>query len=748
MAATLPALVPDFIETTFANAGTVTKPPQTDPNGFVNFQDGYGADYELDLDSGNTEAKGVERADQNYLFAQSTIMAQWWQSMGLAPWYSTMANGGVAGYNAGALVGRVSATTNEWVIWRSLQDANTVDPNTSGQTAWDYVPTDSDLTTLFAMPAGGTGQKLLPGGQTTEQILTATNFNSLVTGTFEYVSDAIANGSANTPSAHAGMVECKLWTNASVTYGVQRYCDRTGSIFIRGMQNGSWTAWSSFVLTYAAIVAALGYVPANSAVTITANNGLTGGGSLAANMTIGLAPIAQSTILANPTAANGVPIACTLLNGIILNSPANTLGLGTITPVNVASQGYVSGTVGTFSTSLSALTAAFTSGGTSVGLTVTTTNAAVNTQFTDTGASGVNIKLTGNGSTTPSKTIQVLGGVFNILNNAGTAVASLTDAGVLSVSEFISSSSTAMQWTGTGTSGTAYWQGYAGAGDNIMQVQRQGSSNYLTTWYGPMAITAPGSNGLTVQTTGATYSISAVDTSGTAGIRLASGNGTTTPNKFIRSNGSNGNLEFLNSAYSAVVMSMTDTGALSLSGTITATYAILNGTNWGQLTGMGTSGSTYLWGTGGSGDNIMVITRAGSSSYNMTWNGQLSNTGTVNFNTSDETLKDNIDRSAKPEPLHRDVPFATYHRWDIDQWGRGAISQDMQKKQPLYVSPYPHTMPDGTEETKLGVGYAAAAFEQAWWCGYELDKQAEKIKSQDELIKNLLKRIEALESKQ
>lgn len=359
MAATLPALVPDFIETTFANAGTVTKPPQTDPNGFVNFQDGYGADYELDLDSGNTEAKGVERADQNYLFAQSTIMAQWWQSMGLAPWYSTMANGGVAGYNAGALVGRVSATTNEWVIWRSLQDANTVDPNTSNQTAWDYVPTDSDLTTLFAMPAGGTGQKLLPGGQTTEQILTATNFNSLVTGTFEYVSDAIANGSANTPSSHAGMVECKLWSNASVTYGVQRYCDRTGSIFIRGMQNGSWTAWSSFVLTYAAIVAALGYVPANSAVTITANNGLTGGGSLAANMTIGLAPIAQSTILANPTAASGVPIACTLLNGIILNSPANTLGLGTITPVNVASQGFVSGTTGTFSGGISATTGTF-----------------------------------------------------------------------------------------------------------------------------------------------------------------------------------------------------------------------------------------------------------------------------------------------------------------------------------------------------------------------------------------------------
>lgn len=50
----------------------------------------------------------------------------------------------------------------------------------------------------------------------------------------------------------------------------------------------------------------------------------------------------------------------------------------------------------------------------------------------DTG--GVNINLQGNGGTTPGKTIRVVGGVFQILNNAyTTAILGLTDAGVLSL---------------------------------------------------------------------------------------------------------------------------------------------------------------------------------------------------------------------------------------------------------------------------------------------------------------------------
>ena len=54
--------------------------------------------------------------------------------------------------------------------------------------------------------------------------------------------------------------------------------------------------------------------------------------------------------------------------------------------------------------------------------------------LTNSGSSGINLKLTGNGATTPSKTIRVQGGAFQVVNNAGTAAPlSLTDAGALTL---------------------------------------------------------------------------------------------------------------------------------------------------------------------------------------------------------------------------------------------------------------------------------------------------------------------------
>lgn len=46
-------------------------------------------------------------------------------------------------------------------------------------------------------------------------------------------------------------------------------------------------------------------------------------------------------------------------------------------------------------------------------------------------ANGSNIKLLGNGITTPSKTLRAANGTFNILNDAGTSILALTDTGAL-----------------------------------------------------------------------------------------------------------------------------------------------------------------------------------------------------------------------------------------------------------------------------------------------------------------------------
>lgn len=58
-----------------------------------------------------------------------------------------------------------------------------------------------------------------------------------------------------------------------------------------------------------------------------------------------------------------------------------------------------------------------------------------------------------------------------------------------------------------------------------------------------------------------------------ANFKLA-GNGTTTPNKYIRS--VNGNLEFINSAYNAVIATLTDSGNFNITGVITQNGASIS----------------------------------------------------------------------------------------------------------------------------------------------------------------------------
>lgn len=70
-------------------------------------------------------------------------------------------------------------------------------------------------------------------------------------------------------------------------------------------------------------------------------------------------------------------------------------------------------------------------------ITVATSGSSGSVHITDTGAGGANIRLTGNGATTPSKYIRAAGGVFQILNNAyTTAILEVSDAGAVSAVSF------------------------------------------------------------------------------------------------------------------------------------------------------------------------------------------------------------------------------------------------------------------------------------------------------------------------
>lgn len=113
-------------------------------------------------------------------------------------------------------------------------------------------------------------------------------------------------------------------------------------------------------------------------------------------------------------------------------------------------------------TTTPALSANFTYNGTSLNL--GSTNATGTIIVTDTGTSGANIKLTGNGATTPSKTIRAQSGNFSVVNNAYTAeILTLSDAGALSVTGSVTANGTVL----TGNTGTVTSVGGTGSVNGI-----------------------------------------------------------------------------------------------------------------------------------------------------------------------------------------------------------------------------------------------------------------------------------------
>lgn len=82
------------------------------------------------------------------------------------------------------------------------------------------------------------------GGATAEVITANTDFNTIGNGTYEIQTDAIAAGCANSPVGSAGLLEVKVWNNGSGTYSVQQYISRAGSSYQRAASGSSWSSWS------------------------------------------------------------------------------------------------------------------------------------------------------------------------------------------------------------------------------------------------------------------------------------------------------------------------------------------------------------------------------------------------------------------------------------------------------------------------------------------------------------------------
>lgn len=366
--------------------------------------------------------------------------------------------------------------------------------------------------------------------------------------------------------------------NVAIAFPVTSFNGRAGAI----------------VLNSGDVTTALGFNPVPTTTTVTANNGLTGGGALSANITIGLASIAGNTLLGNPTGSAATPSAISLAAPLIFSGGALSLSY---TPVNKA-------------------------GDTMTGALVINSNLTVSGTSTLNGATAIST-ASGNGLTVQS---------------------SSTGSASIQMSNSTSGHSYSVFAAGSGGVGPAP-AGSFGVYDN---------TNSAARWY----IDTAGQQVMT--TSGSIQTLLLQDTGGNGANLKFTGNGATTPNKYIRV--INGVLNVINSAYSASILTLDDSGNLTAS-------------------------------------------------------------GTGNFIGSDARFKHDINRTEEPAPLHRTVPYASWTHNVDNQFGKGLIAQDLRATAPCHTSEFQYQDATvGDDGKRFTVDKAGAAMEEAWWCGRRLDE--------------------------
>jgi hypothetical protein len=210
-------------------------------------------------------------------------------------------------------------------------------------------------------------------------------------------------------------------------------------------------------------------------------------------------------------------------------------------------------------------------------LVVTTTGSPGSVVINDTGGSGANIKLSGNGSTTPNKTIRAAGGLLQFVNSAYSGVvSSMDDTGSWNVTNLTTGNLTVNGTPTFNSSGTEVdvWMQYSNAAAHRVYFSNSGSSGNFSINFTDASGNFAGS-GLAMSNTngnvvvGYNLTVSGtIQTNSTATAALWLNGGqlkitSGSDSKTFRMNGSTNNLEIVNNAYTAVISSLTDAGVWS-----------------------------------------------------------------------------------------------------------------------------------------------------------------------------------------
>jgi hypothetical protein len=296
----------------------------------------------------------------------------------------------------------------------------------SGYGITDAQPLDSDLTAIAALSptldnfivGNGTSWIL----ETPAQARTSLGLGSLATlssinnGNWSGTALAVANGGTGGADAATARTNLGLAIGSNIQAwdadldAIAALAGTTG--LLRKTAANTWSLDTSTFLT------------ANQSISVTGD--ATGSGSTSIALTLATSGVtagtyAKVTVDAKGRVTAGASLASADLptyTGTITSSQVTT-ALG-FTPYNSSNpSGYI--------TSSSLASYLPLSGGT-----LTTSGSTSTLVISDTGANGANIRFTGNGATTPSKTIRVNGGVLHVVNNAYSAVIlQLDDSGNL-----------------------------------------------------------------------------------------------------------------------------------------------------------------------------------------------------------------------------------------------------------------------------------------------------------------------------
>lgn len=244
---------------------------------------------------------------------------------------------------------------------------------------------------------------------------------------------------------------------------------------------------------------------------------------------------------------------------------------------------------------------------------------------------------------------------------------------------------------------------YRGGSSNVYATCNLQTPNWIFSY--PTSITTNTTTGLSIITTGSNIGLTIKDTTNIGGITLQSSNGSTAPNKSLRSNGSNGRLEILNSAFSNVIAYVDDSGNVSCAA---LACGVLAASSASTITTSGSTGTLTLTDTGGNGANLAFVGNGGTTPnktiraisgtlqvVNSAYSAvilTLSDAGNLNVAG---TIQPGSDTRVKAERrvienalsiVASHLTGYTYYRTDLKQRGAGFLAQRVREGLPHLVS--------------------------------------------------------------